>query len=147
LLPNPLELQKAQVLFVEGRPPEVRLNDEATISVMVEVEDALQPRDAIGYKEIKNIAAFELELAASDAGHFTIVSWNDEWRLLFDFRRNSLSPVSAVSIASNCKFACSMIATTAAMPTLDNVVVVKRRRRRVSPSTVPAGRPAVTIRR
>jgi hypothetical protein len=82
LLPNPLELQKAQVLFVEGRPPEVRLNDEVTISLMVEAAGALQPGDAIGYKEIKNVVAFELELADSDAGHFTIVSWNDEWRML-----------------------------------------------------------------
>jgi hypothetical protein len=99
LLPNPLELQKAQVLFMEGRPPEVRLNDEVTISLMVEAAGALQPGDAISYKEIKNIVAFELELADSDAGHFTILSWDDEWRMLFDFRRNKGNAANLVKRA------------------------------------------------
>jgi hypothetical protein len=88
LLPNPFELQKAQVLFVEGRPPEVRLNDEVTIRLIIEAPRAQQPGDVIDDGEIENIEAFELELADSDAGHFTILPWKGEWRMLFDFRKN-----------------------------------------------------------
>jgi hypothetical protein len=99
LLPKPFELQKAQVLFVEGRPPEVRLNDEVTISLLVEVPRARQPGDAISHEEIKNIGAFELELADSDAGHFTILSWKAEWLILFDFRRNKGNAANLVKRA------------------------------------------------
>jgi hypothetical protein len=88
LLPDPFKLAKAQVLFVEGRPPEVRLNDEVTISLIVEASRTLQPGDVISHEEIGNIGAFELELADSDAGHFTILSWKDERLMLCDFRRN-----------------------------------------------------------
>jgi hypothetical protein len=88
LLPRPFEVQKAQVLFVEGRPPEVRLNDEVTIRLIIEASGAQQPGDVIGDGEIENIEAFELELADSDAGHFTILPWKGEWRMLFDFRKN-----------------------------------------------------------
>jgi HEPN domain len=88
LIPVPFELQKAQVLFVEGRPPEVRLNDEVTLSMAIQAPRTVQPGDIINEAEIENIEAFELEQADSDAGHFTILPWKGGWRLLFDFRRN-----------------------------------------------------------
>jgi hypothetical protein len=88
LLPKPFELQKAQVLFVEGQPPHVRLNDEVTISLIIKAPRALQPGDVVNDGEIENIEAFELELVHSDAGHFTVLASKGGWRMLFDFRRN-----------------------------------------------------------
>ncbi len=88
LLPVPFELQKAQVLFVEGRPPKVRLNDEVSLSLAVQAPGTGKPGDIINESQIENIEAFELELEVSDAGHFTVLAWKDAWLLLFDFRRN-----------------------------------------------------------
>jgi uncharacterized protein (UPF0332 family) len=88
LLPIPFTVHKAQVIFVEGQPPKVRLNDEVTISLIVRTPRAVQRGDTINESEIENIEGFELELADSNAGHFTILPFNGGWRMLFDFRRN-----------------------------------------------------------
>jgi hypothetical protein len=88
LLPENFRLAKAQVMFHEGRPNETRLNDEVRISLIVKAPRAVQKGDIILASEIERIEHFELDSAESDAGHFTAVLLNDNWHLLFDFRRN-----------------------------------------------------------
>jgi hypothetical protein len=88
LLAEPFSLSKAQVMFLEGRPNEVRLNDEVKISLIVKLPRAVQKGDAIDGAEIEHIEGFELDSADRDAGHFTTVLMNGNWLLLFAFRRN-----------------------------------------------------------
>jgi hypothetical protein len=88
LLAEPFRVTKAQVLFLEGRPNEVRINDEVRISLIVKAPRALQRGDSIDGSEIEHIEGFELDSTDSDAGHFTAVFMNDNWLMVFDFRRN-----------------------------------------------------------
>jgi len=47
LLTEPFRVLKAQVMFFEGRPNEVRLNDEVRISLLVKAPRAVQRGDSI----------------------------------------------------------------------------------------------------
>jgi uncharacterized protein (UPF0332 family) len=90
---------KAQVLFFEDRSPEVRLNDEVKISLMVRAPRALEKGEVISLSEIQQIEASELDIADADAGHFTTVAVGDKWFMFFDFRRNKLTAAKLVERA------------------------------------------------
>jgi uncharacterized protein (UPF0332 family) len=90
---------KAQVVFFEGKSPEVRLNDEVKISLIVRAPRAIQKGEAISLSEIEQIETSELDVADADAGHFTAVAVKDKWLMTFDFRQNKLTAAKLVKKA------------------------------------------------
>jgi HEPN domain-containing protein len=85
---EPFVLRMAQVVFTEDQEPEVRLNDEVRISLIVKAQRTVQKGDPVYDSDIEEIDSFELDHADADAGHYTAVRWKGGWRILFDFRRN-----------------------------------------------------------
>jgi uncharacterized protein (UPF0332 family) len=98
-LPDPFTVTAAQVLFFEGRSPEVRLNDEIRISIVAKAPRALKQGEALSLSEIHQIEAAELDLVDADAGHFTAVVFNNQWHMFFDFRQNKLMASNLVKRA------------------------------------------------
>jgi uncharacterized protein (UPF0332 family) len=98
-LPDQFTIVKAQVLFFEGRPHQVRLNDEVKISLIATAPRAIQKGEAISLSEIQHIEASELDLADADAGHFTAVAHDNQWLMFFDFRQNKLKASTLVEKA------------------------------------------------
>jgi HEPN domain-containing protein len=98
-LPDQFSVVKAQVLFFEGKQPEVRLNDEVKISLVIKAARAIQAGEAISLSEIKHIEASELDLLDADAGQFTAIAFNDQWLIFFDFRQNKLKASNLVERA------------------------------------------------
>jgi uncharacterized protein (UPF0332 family) len=99
-LPDPFTVVKAQVLFFEGRPPEVRLDKEITTSVRARAPRAFQKGEPISLSEIEQyIDATELDVGDADAGHFTAILLQDHWLMLFDFRQNKFKGANLVERA------------------------------------------------
>jgi uncharacterized protein (UPF0332 family) len=96
-LPDPFTVVKAQVLFFEGRPPEVKLDKEIAFSVRAREPRAFHDDEPISLSEIEQyIDAIELDIGDADAGHFTAILLNDHWLMLFDFQRNKLKGANLV---------------------------------------------------
>jgi uncharacterized protein (UPF0332 family) len=91
---------KAQVLFFEDRPPEVRLNDEVKISLLIRAPRAVEKGEAVSVSEIEqHYEGSELDVTDADAGHFTAVAINGKWLMTFDFRPNKLTAAKLVKRA------------------------------------------------
>jgi hypothetical protein len=84
----PVDLQAAQVLFHEGRHPEIRLNNEVRGSPLVRISKPVQVGDNVSFDDIEKFEALQLDEEEADAGHFTVIRRNDGWVMLFDFQRN-----------------------------------------------------------
>lgn len=101
-LTAPFHLKRAQVIFAEGKAPEVRFNDEVRGGLLATLS---KPITEIGTEvllsEITEIKGYELDVADADAGHFTIYEWDDgqSWRMFFDFRRNKRGAATLVASA------------------------------------------------
>jgi HEPN domain-containing protein len=122
LLTEPFILARAQVLFFEGRSPEVRLNDEVKIALLVRAPRAVQKGEAVSLSEIEHIEGSELDLADSDAGHFTAVLLNNNWLMFFDFRRNKRKASALVKRAEEfCAMAEHALSERFAGPWVDNL--------------------------
>lgn len=121
-LPDPFTVVKAQVLFFERRSPQVRLNDEVRISLLVRAPRAIQKGESILLSEIKQIEASELDLADADAGHFTAVAFSDQWLMSFDFRLNKLTAANLAERAEEfCAIAEHALSTQHFGPAIDNL--------------------------
>ncbi|MGJ4911091.1 HEPN domain-containing protein [Bradyrhizobium oligotrophicum] len=121
-LPDPFTVVAAQVLFFEGRSPEVRLNDEVKISLAVKVPRELKEGEVIPLHEIQHIESAELDLADADAGHFTVMLFNNEWRMFFDFRRNKLTASNLIKRSEQfCDTAAYALSQSYFGPAIDNL--------------------------
>jgi uncharacterized protein (UPF0332 family) len=116
-------IAQAQVLFFEGKSPEVRLNDEVKISLLVRAPRAIERGEAIAFSEIQqHIEAIELEAEDADAGHFTAVTVNGQWLMTFDFRPNKLSAAKLVNKAEEfCDTAGHALSQQRLGPAIDNL--------------------------
>jgi hypothetical protein len=114
---------RTQVLFFEGESPEVRLNDEVKISLMVRAPRVIEKGEAISLSEMEqHIEATELDIADADAGYFTAVLVNDHWLMYFDFRRNKLKATNLVDRAEQfCVSAEHALAHQHFGPAIDNL--------------------------
>ena len=103
----PLELRKFQVvMFLDGRPTKVRLNEEAPIEALIELEDPtilkkLVPGEEYAGTEIPG-RIHRLQLSAGEdanAGHVYAASWTDGWHFAIDARynRGKAAPLVAAS--------------------------------------------------
>jgi len=86
------EIFKALVVFYpDGRPNQVRLNDEVQAIARVKMKPGISKKkgDSILNTEIEGIAASQLtEADDPDCGHILLVNLGESWLLSFDFRYN-----------------------------------------------------------
>jgi uncharacterized protein (UPF0332 family) len=121
-LPDQFLVVKVQVLFFDGRPSEVRLNDEVKISLVIKAPRAIQAGEAISLSEIQHIEASELDLPDADAGHFTAIAFNNQWLIFFDFRQNKLKASNLVERADQfCASAEHALGQEHLGPAIDNL--------------------------
>jgi len=123
-LPDPFTVTKAQVLFFEGRSPEVRLNDEVRISLLAVAPRAIQKGEPISLSELQQmlIKSSELDITDADAGHFTAIAFNDRWFMTFDFRQNKLRASTLVEKAEQfCSSADHALSQKHFGPAIDNL--------------------------
>lgn len=103
----PLDLRKFHiVMHLDGQRTEVRLNEEATIEALVELQDPsilekLVPGEEYFGTEIPG-RIYQIQLTARedpDAGHIYAVSWTDGWHFTIDARynRGKAAPLVAAS--------------------------------------------------
>lgn len=90
--PKPLNLRTAQVLFfADGRPHNVRLNDEVNVTAMVKLKPGVSKKkgEDVYAHDIEKIERFKLsDDVDPDCGHITTVLVGNHWHLFFDFRYN-----------------------------------------------------------
>ncbi|MYD88520.1 MAG: hypothetical protein F4Y14_21605, partial [Acidobacteria bacterium] len=79
-------LRMAQLLQREGRPREVRLNDEVRGTALTRVDRPVSPADPVYLADLVALEDFELDATELDAGHFTLFGVDGHWRAVFDFR-------------------------------------------------------------
>ena len=86
------ELYGAQVVFFPppSQKTEVRLNDEMKVIAEVELKKArkIKKGEAIYFEDVESIGKFQLPPDEIDAGHITIIRFQNNWFLGFDFRYN-----------------------------------------------------------
>jgi hypothetical protein len=99
LLTTQFNLDKAQIIFDGDRSPQVRLNEEVRGSMLVKLSKPVEIGDPISAADITEVDRWELDMADADCGHFTVISWGDSWRMLFDFQRNKRKGAELVSLA------------------------------------------------
>lgn len=93
-LPAGATLSAAQVIFhLDGRPPDIRLNDEiraiADIRLSLPKGAVKQPGESILASEVGEVTRIRLTPDDDpDAGHATFVLIGDAWHIGFDFRYN-----------------------------------------------------------
>ncbi|MGV8856286.1 MAG: hypothetical protein ACOH2L_16785 [Devosia sp.] len=98
LLPQPLELRVAQVLFTPDGV-KVRINDELRGLVMVRPGREVSQSDPVYYRDLGEVVAYEPPEEERDFGHFTLINTGEGWRLLFDFRQNRSTALRLVAKA------------------------------------------------
>jgi hypothetical protein len=119
----PYEPQAVQVLFPEGKPPEVRLDKEVNFTVRATEPGKFKDDEPVSLSEIAPyVNASELEVADADAGHFTAVLLKDGWLMFFDFRRNKLKGSKLVELAEQyCTTADDALRQQYYGPAIDNL--------------------------
>ncbi len=91
--PKPFPLRAAQVVFyADGRPPLVRLNEEARIvgiATLARTGASVAVGDVIPFGEIERVESFTLdEDNDPNCGHMTFFVVGGKWHFAFDFRYN-----------------------------------------------------------
>jgi uncharacterized protein (UPF0332 family) len=88
LISRPYDLKAGQIiLHADGRPNEVRLNDEVRALGKVKLKDGLNKSkgDPVYAHEIENYESFRLpDDEDPNCGHITIIRFGDQWSLAFD---------------------------------------------------------------
>ena len=100
LLDKGFVLLCAQVLLIDDKENEVRLNDEVRGLATVKVDRPVVAGEQVTFSELRGLQEFDLEPAELDYGHFTIFWTGDKWGAYFDFRRGRAKVVEMLNIAS-----------------------------------------------
>jgi|ERR1700722_10042408 hypothetical protein len=118
------EPKAVQVLFPEGKPPEVRLDKEVNFTVRAAAPRKFKDDEPISLSEIAPfVNATQLEVADANAGHFTAILLKDGgWLMFFDFRRNRLKGSKLVELAGQyCTAAADALQRQHYGPAIDNL--------------------------
>ena len=102
LLPSNFEFLAAQIVFwPDGRPLEVRLNDEVRCSFVVEPTRDIVPEldKLIGLDDINRVIEMRPPTEEADAGHVTILRLRESWCFTFDFTYNNSRVANTVKAA------------------------------------------------
>lgn len=85
LIPTPLELYAAQVLFPEDGPNRVLINEEITGEGLMRAPRDIEKDEPVLLSDLQHLARYELPDELLDCGHFTIFRSGDRWGLFFNF--------------------------------------------------------------
>jgi uncharacterized protein (UPF0332 family) len=92
LIPKPFPLLAAQVIIhLDGRPHEIRLNDEVRAILDVKYKEGVGDKTgkAVFAHEIERLNFMELPQSEDpNCGHFTTIQFEGKWYLAFDFVYN-----------------------------------------------------------
>jgi hypothetical protein len=102
LLPSNFEFLAAQIVFwPDGRPLEVRLNEEVRCSFLVEpARDIVAEVDKlIGLDDINRVIEIRPPSEEADAGHVTILCLRESWCFTFDFTYNNARVANTLKAA------------------------------------------------
>lgn len=111
LIPKPLNLRQAQVIFFpDGRPPQIRLNDEVRVVPKVKLKKGVSKNvgDDVYYHEVEHFDFLELpQTEDQNCGHITVNSIGGDWHISFDARYNKQIAQSHLQKANEF-FACAV---------------------------------------
>ena len=93
-------LRMAQLLQREGRPTEIRLNDEVRGIALTRVDRPVSPADPVYLNDLVGLEDFELDPSELDAGHFTLFGLDGDWRAVFDFRSGRAKAGDLLGVAA-----------------------------------------------
>jgi hypothetical protein len=102
LLPSNFAFLAAQIVFwPDGRPLEVRLNDEVRCSFVVEPTRNIVPEvdKLIGLDDINRVVEIHPPAEEADSGHVTILRLRETWCFTFDFTYNNARVAHTVKAA------------------------------------------------
>lgn len=85
LIPRPLALVKAQVLFFLDGHTEVRLNDEVAAKFSAKVSLSHKEGMPVTIDDLDEIVDFELSDAERHVGHMTAARYRSGWFMAFNF--------------------------------------------------------------
>ena len=85
LLPTPVYLWAAQVLFPETGPNRVLLNDEVGGEALLRAPRAVEKGEGVTINDLEHLERYELPDDLLDCGHFTIFRSADKWGMFFNF--------------------------------------------------------------
>ncbi|MBI3414515.1 MAG: HEPN domain-containing protein [Verrucomicrobia bacterium] len=95
LLPKPLDLRAAQIIFFsDGHPHQIRINDEVKILLKVKIKKGVQKKEgeAVYSNDIEDLELSKLpDNEDPNCGHITIYRKEKTWLISFDLRYNKQS--------------------------------------------------------
>jgi hypothetical protein len=99
LIDDVFELSAAQVIMREGKPLEVRLNQEIVVVARMKVATHVRAGDAVNLADVEAVNEILLTDADADAAHLTMINLNGDWSLAFDFRYNATKARRVMEVA------------------------------------------------
>jgi hypothetical protein len=100
LLPKPLELERAQIIFrADGSKPIVRINKEVQLQMLARATRAVTVGEPVYSNDLSEIVGAKLIDEEEDCGHFTFVNMGGRLFLSFDFHYNRSASRSLVVLA------------------------------------------------
>ena len=87
ILKNDFEIKRVQVIFTLGKPPEIKFNEDVSITAMAKVNRDVIKGEEVKYSDIDKIEKFIVDYP-SNSGHITLFRLLDNWILIFDARYN-----------------------------------------------------------
>lgn len=91
-------VQSVQLLQAEGRPAEIRFNDEVRGVLRLDLKDAF-PGRPLTVGDIQHMVSFDLVDEELDCGHFTLFWTGKGWNGSFDFRQGRARSAQLVALA------------------------------------------------
>lgn len=81
------EIRRVQVIFTLGKPPEVKFNEEVSITARAKANRDIIKGEEIKYSDIDGIEEFIVNIPPN-SGHITLFKLLDSWIFIFDARYN-----------------------------------------------------------
>lgn len=86
-LKDGVEIRRVQVVFTLGKSPEIKFNEDVTITAMAKATRDIIKGEEVKYSDIDKIEKFIVDYP-SDSGHITLFRFLDRWIIIFDARYN-----------------------------------------------------------
>lgn len=87
ILKNDFEIKRVQVIFTLGESPEIKFNEDVSITAMAKVNRSIIKGEEVKYSDIDKIEKFIVDYP-SNSGHITLFQLLDNWIIIFDARYN-----------------------------------------------------------
>ncbi|MFH1152100.1 MAG: hypothetical protein V1788_03185 [Nanoarchaeota archaeon] len=87
ILEEDFEIKRVQVIFTLGKPPEIKFNEEVSITARVKINRDIIKGEDVKYSDVDKFEKFIVDYP-SNSGHITLFRLLDEWVVIFDAEYN-----------------------------------------------------------